>query len=440
MPVYDTGLVNNINGLINTVSVSVSNTGTLPAIVGIEMYTVESSSQFSSTVIEFTSVVNLDPFGLVDSSFTAVIPTAVYTLFGVRILTSGQGAENIAIAVTKLDVSNSYLGLMPLELSPSPLCLYVATDAYVNVYDLSTDQLITNIPLSASQGTISINIIGTRAYVADTSGNIDVIQTSTNTIVTAITLPGTPFVTGAAVSPDLLTLYVLDADQTTPTNALFYVSTLTNTVTSSVALSSNPTAIAITPDGRYGYVTLGGASSVVVIDLALQTIAATIAVGVTPVSIVISPDGTTAYVSNQGSITISVISTATNIVTSTIALPGGGNTPGVIAISPDGTNLYVTIYNPTVSSIYIVNTLTNSIYKTVTDPSGTIFVSNDLITSIVPSADGTVVYVSLVLSNLIAAFDPLQATPVITSAFPTSSTPIAMDATPIFLDFPGLGS
>lgn len=105
---------------------------------------------------------------------------------------------------------------------------------------------------------------------------------------------------------------------------------------------ANPYEIALTPDGRYAYVTCGGDNTVQVIDVAKAVdlikrtppeqrerlgntlglcrhfVVARIDVGRNPVGIVMSPDGKFAYVANHLANTVSVINTATNTVEATI--------------------------------------------------------------------------------------------------------------------------
>jgi len=107
---------------------------------------------------------------------------------------------------------------------------------------------------------------------------------------------------------------------------------------------SNPYDIAVTPDGRFAYVSCSGADEILVVDLAKaikliestpekergllrsrlglsrRFIAAKIAVGANPSGMAISSDGKMVYVANRLDDSVSVISTATNSVTSVMRL------------------------------------------------------------------------------------------------------------------------
>jgi YVTN family beta-propeller protein len=62
-----------------------------------------------------------------------------------------------------------------------------------------------------------------------------------------------------------------------------------------------PQGVAITPDGKYVYVTNDYSGTFYVIATASNTVVATAAVGVGPEGVAISPDGAYAIVANAGS-------------------------------------------------------------------------------------------------------------------------------------------
>ena len=102
-----------------------------------------------------------------------------------------------------------------------------------------------------------------------------------------------------------------------------------------VYVGMNPFGVAITPDGRYVYVTNNSTSehSVKVIDTATNTLVGyPIWVGSLPLGVAITPDGKRVYVTNIGSNTVSVIDTATNTLMENY-IPVG-NYPAGVAITP----------------------------------------------------------------------------------------------------------
>ena len=107
--------------------------------------------------------------------------------------------------------------------------------------------------------------------------------------------------------------------------------------------SIGPDFVAITPDGRTGYVADPGMNTVIPISMATGTAGKPIRLpqgGYGPDWIAITPDGKTAYVANDSQPgTITPISTATNQAGKPIRV--GGAFPSQIAITPDGKTAYV---------------------------------------------------------------------------------------------------
>ena len=102
----------------------------------------------------------------------------------------------------------------------------------------------------------------------------------------------------------------------TPNGASVYVSTILNSV-QVLATSTNtiiatvpvvvPVQSAVTPDGDFVYVPSATTNTVVVIGTASNTVVATVPVGPSPNEVDITPNGASAYVANSGSNTVSVI-------------------------------------------------------------------------------------------------------------------------------------
>ncbi len=91
--------------------------------------------------------------------------------------------------------------------------------------------------------------------------------------------------------------------------------------------NSGPYAVAITPNGAFAYTANAAASTVSVIDTAINRVVATVPVGTVPHGVAITPDGRFAYVGNEYSSTVSVIDTATNTVVDTV---------NGVAVAPEG--------------------------------------------------------------------------------------------------------
>ncbi len=142
-------------------------------------------------------------------------------------------------------------------------------------------------------------------------------------------------------------------------NAVWEVGTANNTITAGpISVGKVPRAIAITPDGRFAYVSSTGSNSLSVVDLAHPSAPpAKIDVGASSEPIAITPDGKHVYVTDGKG--LSVIDTATNTV---VPVPDGeainvrGGTQAM-AITPDGKRIYIATAEGTLVS---VDTATNT--------------------------------------------------------------------------------
>src|SRR3954453_3353756 len=102
-------------------------------------------------------------------------------------------------------------------------------------------------------------------------------------------------------------------------NTVSVIDTGTNSVVATVPVGLGPTAVAVTPNGRFAYVVNQLSHNVSVISAVSNTVVATVAVGLAPSGIAITPNGAFVYVSSIPSANISVIDTATNTVVTTIS-------------------------------------------------------------------------------------------------------------------------
>ena len=199
------------------------------------------------------------------------------------------------------------------------------------------------------------------AYVT-AGGNVVPIDLATNTALAPIPVLTGPIPVGPlAITPDGKTAYVtlgigssvLPIDLASKTRLPIVTGTGGAADTAAGGAGNvNVTSIAITPDGKTAYVAIHtgvGQSRVVPIDLATNTALAPIVVAPGYLSaIAITPDGKTAYVSVGGQ--LEPIDSATNTAQLPIDVPGSGSAFDItscIAISPDGKTAYL----PDVSSV-----------------------------------------------------------------------------------------
>jgi len=185
---------------------------------------------------------------------------------------------------------------------------------------------------------LAISPDGSQVWVADTGpqasasspSGVDVIDTSTDTVIAKLPLQGDP--SQVAFSPDGALAYVLTND------GLWTYSTKDRKVIGVTLGLGTPHGIAVSSDGSTLYVTDTKGNSVKVINAANGRVKATIAVGELPWQDVLSSNGSTLYVADTDSDEVSVVSTATNRVINTIPITGG---PVSMSLTPDGSQLYV---------------------------------------------------------------------------------------------------
>jgi YVTN family beta-propeller protein len=137
-----------------------------------------------------------------------------------------------------------------------------------------------------------------------------------------------------------------------------FFNTATNKVVGvPIEAGDGPTSVAVTPDGKYAYVTDVFGKSVSVIETGLRRNVATIEeVGGSPFGIAITPDGRYAYVTDSGTDEVAVISTQAKQLVKAIKV---GDGPTGIAISPTGKFAYVA--DRADSQVQVINTETMTI-------------------------------------------------------------------------------
>lgn len=199
----------------------------------------------------------------------------------------------------------------------------------VFVVNLTTNNIIKKITVDQAPAAIAISPDNKFVYVANyvngniRTGTMNIIRTSDNKVVGTITGFSGPF--AIAITPDNKFAYVTNfgSNNFTPIGTTVSVVDLTNRVIiKNIQLGIQPSGIAITPNGRYVYATnyntlyagpgftnlTAGRGTVNVIDTRTnEVIPPTIPVDSSPSAITISPDGRFAYVSNYTSNTVNVI-------------------------------------------------------------------------------------------------------------------------------------
>src|SRR5687768_5982665 len=165
-------------------------------------------------------------------------------------------------------------------------------------------------------------------------------------------------------------------------NTVSVIDTATASVIATVPVGLSPTAVAVTPDGRFAYVANTLGNTVSVISAASNTVIATVPVGSFPTGIAMNPNGAFAYVTSFLSSNISVIDTATNTVVAGIP----ASFPFMLAMASSGNLGYVT-HASFINGLTVINTASNSVVTTITIPV-------DITLSAAVTPNGAFVYVT----------------------------------------------
>jgi YVTN family beta-propeller protein len=255
--------------------------------------------------------------------------------------------------------------LLP-SLAVAQYCAYVTSPGGVFVIDTANQAVSAEIPLSEAPTGIAATPDSRSVFTA-AGPDVLKIDTATNVVVRSI-----PFDraggSGIAVAPNGRFAYVTDAAR-----GVAVINTTTNAVVTTISVVSRPDVIfidniGVTPDGQRLYVTNGNSPfDVFVMDTGTNTVVGPpIQIGSFGTNVAITPDGAKAYVG------VAVINTATNTVSAHIVLggdqfPSGQLSPTAVALSPEGRRAYIgtTILNPNGppfgGAVWAVDTSTNEV-------------------------------------------------------------------------------
>jgi YVTN family beta-propeller protein len=245
--------------------------------------------------------------------------------------------------------------------------------------------------------------------------------------------------------------YVTVRDATPNAGTVDVIDTTNNRIVASVPVGPGPHGMAVSPDGKRGYVADYGtfpapfsqatslSDTVSVLQLVPVTehghaqpqVVATVKVGVGPLGIAVTPDGEEVYVTNFGQDstlvpgavegnTVSVINARNNKVIATIPV---GNLPAGVSVRPDGLRAYVTSRRN--NKIYVIDTATHTVVDVIpvqVEPANVAF-----------TPDGHRLYVANFGSNSVSVIDTVTDTVLQVpdgAAIQVGAVPIGLAITP----------
>ncbi len=243
------------------------------------------------------------------------------------------------------------------------------------------------------------------AYVINSGGGaVTPINVATNTAGKPIAVSGEPV--AMAIAPDGKTAYIASGASNggalpTSDQSMIPIDLATGTPGKPINLQWPPDEIVITPDGKTAYISNGFPSTTLTpVDLATGTPGKPVKLSVEPEAIAMAPEGKTAYITTQtdtgnppnmrAAYKFVPIDLATYKLGKAVKLSGQ---PGAFAIAPDGKAAYVTSFSSgTVTPINLKTDRAGKPIKVSGKPPAAAFYGNPMAIAIAP--DGKTAYVA----------------------------------------------
>jgi len=241
--------------------------------------------------------------------------------------------------------------------------LYVATDQnYVLIYDiLHNNVLVGSIPLNGSATDMALTSDGRYLFISYSSG-ILVVDTDKHIPVNNIEVPqmsngelGIPM--AIAIGRGNSQLYVVLSAPNS--GEVVAIDAYTKQPVARAMVGSQPTGMAISPDGSKLYVANHNSATVSILTTSPLALVNNVSVGVSPTKVAVTPDDSKVYVTCKGSNTVSVLSGMTGSAIGRITV---GKEPMGIGITGDGSRVYVA--NHREGTVSIIDTNADYVIKT----------------------------------------------------------------------------
>ena len=157
-----------------------------------------------------------------------------------------------------------------------------------------------------------------------------------------------------AVSHDGNTLYVSNEDA----SGISFVDVRAGKVIATVRTGDEPEGVSVTPNGKFVYATSEDEGTLAVIDADSRTLVKTFKIGRRPRNIVFMPDGKHGYANAENDGAVELFDAVNNVKQQAIPLGQAGQVkPMGLALSPDASKLYVTTGRA--GKMFVVDTATN---------------------------------------------------------------------------------
>ncbi len=205
---------------------------------------------------------------------------------------ANSGAATVSVirtsdnTVTKvIPVGSGSFGFAGLAVTPNGAKVYVTNQNgnSVSVINRTAGDTVSVVPVGAGPFNVGIRPDGAFAYVTNNGGNsVSVIQVSNNSVLTTIPVAAGP--EGVGFAPDGTAAYVSHC----AANTIALISMTTNQVVTYIpSTGSCSVVVAVSPGGRFVYVTNEFSNNVTVISAQTRAAVATFSVGPNPFGIAI---------------------------------------------------------------------------------------------------------------------------------------------------------
>ena len=228
-----------------------------------------------------------------------------------------------------------------VSVNPKTDTVYVAGPKTITIINGSANKVLSNKLVGIGPSFLAVNPISDTVYVADSTSNVTYVYDDLlDKVVSQIAVSGSP--SSVSVNPLSDKVYVAN----TGSNSIDVIDGVSNKVISQIALSGSPSSVSVNPSTNTVYVADSTSNVTYVIDGGSDKVVQSIAVGLTPSSVSVNPLTDKVYVSNTGSNSISAIDGATDKVVSDTTVGIG---PSFLAVNPNTNTIYLASLTPTVS-------------------------------------------------------------------------------------------
>lgn len=316
--------------VIKTINVDISPFGATTSPDGRTIWVANSGSVFANsnklTIIDIASL-SEEPNKITVGRFPEDI---AFVFDGSQAFVTNSSDATVSVIDTATKAVIQTISLAPLSLTfpfgvtadKNDKKVFISTQggsphsiAILDDHDPNNVQLDGTVAASGVTGRMALRSIGNELVVTRSTSEtgppeIIAVNPSSGDIMHDLTIPGnTGFTNDIAITPDGRFAYVSIFDFSGGTGGVWVVDLKTlRTVT--VINTGDPEVfgIGITPNGHFVFATNFIKNSVAVIDTTTNTLVATVPVGRQPNEVAVTLDGTLAFVTNQNDTTVSVIS------------------------------------------------------------------------------------------------------------------------------------